>query len=674
MAPTRHKRYESKTAALVAGAIGVVASSSGALGQCVQPAGTPDVIARTAAFGTGTALSSIVSTIGVVNTSSVAQSSAFTGVSGGNQPALQGGIWVREVGGVVDSKSNARGDLSTTHFLANDNQTYQGSFTQQCKVRTHTEYLGTQAGFDLARLNIGPATHIILGMTAGYTEVNVSDRTPDERTFRGNFQVPFGGIYASLTRGNLSIDGQLRYDVYSGLVSDNRPVMNNASDFRNQTLYSQALSASSLTFLANVGYRIDLASRWVIEPSLGIIWSKAEIDSIDSIGNRNFSFGGTPSARVRFEDVETQLGRASIRLGTTIPTSEVIWQPFLVGSVFHEFAGSAKARAVGDFSRFRFSDQPDTGTSVTSVTATRVGTYGHIGGGLAGVVLNTGWSGYARVDYRDGENLRGYNFNVGGRYQFAADQKPTDSLKDRPTAASAGHSWRGLYLGVSGGGLFTNSDFNQNLVVANNAGVGLVPAGRTTGGGSADLPGAGALLGGQVGYNLQTGGTVLGLEAEWAWSNARGGASCPGLDSDVRGVVLTPMQPDRAAQLDCRADLRGLGMVTGKIGFAWDRALAYLKGGLAFGEVESYSRFRRTQREWGEAHWQAGWALGAGIEYAVSQNWSIKGEYMHFDLGSEIFTIDNGTSQRDAGNQIHARVKTEGDVARVGVNYRFGGN
>ena len=54
----------------------------------------------------------------------------------------------------------------------------------------------------------------------------------------------------------------------------------------------------------------------------------------------------------------------------------------------------------------------------STLTTSRVGTYGQFGLGVAGQVIDTGWLGYARVDYRTGENIEGVSGNIGLRYQF----------------------------------------------------------------------------------------------------------------------------------------------------------------------------------------------------------------------------------------------------------------
>ena len=59
-----------------------------------------------------------------------------------------------------------------------------------------------------------------------------------------------------------------------------------------------------------------------------------------------------------------------------------------------------------------------------NLSSTNLGTYGQIGVGIAGQVVNTGWLGYIRADYRDGDNIEGYSVNGGIRYQFTPTWSP----------------------------------------------------------------------------------------------------------------------------------------------------------------------------------------------------------------------------------------------------------
>jgi opacity protein-like surface antigen len=269
-----------------------------------------------------------------------------------------------------------------------------------------------------------------------------------------------------------------------------------------------------------------------------------------------------------------------------------------------------------------------------SVATSRVGTYGQFGLGVAGQVIDTGWLGYARLDYRTGENIEGVSGNIGLRYQLQPEG-PSGSLKDGPAPRRQSlHNWTGFYAGGFAGATWGDQDVRS-----------------VTFGTTVEPEFQGYLLGGEAGYNYQAGVWVIGVEGDIGTSNAEGGKSCP-----------------NAFFFTCKAEVENLASIAGRFGYAWERTLFFLKGGVAFGEVTA-----GTSNNSGlfpgvaasTTEWQTGWTLGGGAEFALTSNWSAKGEWMYYDLGSETFVVDTlGTGVVDA--------KTRGEAVRVGLNYHFG--
>jgi len=100
------------------------------------------------------------------------------------------------------------------------------------------------------------------------------------------------------------------------------------------------------------------------------------------------------------------LGRLGVTAGTVVAASEqLVLQPFASAAVWHEF----RERSITNFSFGGF-DVP--------VRTDRVGTFGQLGAGVAGRVLDTGWAGFVRGDVRFGSKLNGIGVNAGARYQF----------------------------------------------------------------------------------------------------------------------------------------------------------------------------------------------------------------------------------------------------------------
>ena len=246
---------------------------------------------------------------------------------------------------------------------------------------------------------------------------------------------------------------------------------------------------------------------------------------------------------------------------------------------------------------------------------------------------NSGWLSYVRGDYRIGENIEGWGINAGLRYQFSPERR--GSIKDAPVALYA-YNWTGPYIGA-----FLGTTWGSEQWTFDN------------GTGSMVKPDfAGTTGGGQVGYNIQFGKTVVGIEGEYGVANARGGFSCPNMNF-----------------FTCEADTNRMAMLTGRLGLTWGRALIYGKAGLVGGEVTAGTKLNTPTNPFGPilftpplstTNWQLGWTVGGGVEFALTDRWSAKAEYMHYDLGRDTFTTFTG----DPGT----RVETTGDTVRIGLN------
>lgn len=109
-----------------------------------------------------------------------------------------------------------------------------------------------------------------------------------------------------------------------------------------------------------------------------------------------------------------------------------------------------------------------------------------------------------------------------------------------------------------------------------------------------------------------------------------------------------------------------------RLGWAADHWLVYVTGGLAVGK-ENFSQTITLLAPFVEtasfSSTRVGWTVGAGVEYALSRNWSIKGEYLHVDLGS--VGLNGTTTPPFAGLANPGSVRLTTEIARAGVNYRF---
>ncbi|MSO91733.1 MAG: OmpA family protein, partial [Acetobacteraceae bacterium] len=188
-------------------------------------------------------------------------------------------------------------------------------------------------------------------------------------------------------------------------------------------------------------------------------------------------------------------------------------------------------------------------------------------------------------------------------------------------------NWTGLYIGANVGG----------------AGWGHTPYAYT--GADSDHNLRGIIGGGTVGYNHHlTDNFVLGLETDLDAAGIKGQAPC-------QNPFVT-----------CRTRVNSLGSVRARAGYAMGDILLYGTGGLGFGEVNAEA-IAVIGTLGGQRKNHLGWSAGAGIEYAMDPNWSVKAEYIHYDLGSETHVV--------LGTNVKSRPRLE--TIKVGVNFRFGG-
>ena len=138
---------------------------------------------------------------------------------------------------------------------------------------------------------------------------------------------------------------------------------------------------------------------------------------------------------------------------------------------------------------------------------------------------------------------------------------------------------------------------------------------------------------------MQTGAFVYGAEADIQYANL-------GRSHNVAGLEFGSRSSDNY-----------FGTVRGRLGYSFDRALVYVTGGLAYGDIGS--TWNKTTK--------AGWTLGGGVEYAFTNNWTakIEGLYVNIDRGSRAH-YDGST-----GRTYTSDKNSDMGVVRVGLNYKF---
>jgi len=190
-------------------------------------------------------------------------------------------------------------------------------------------------------------------------------------------------------------------------------------------------------------------------------------------------------------------------------------------------------------------------------------------------------------------------------------------------------SWTGFYAGVHLGGGSSNTDWIDDGTPAS-------LGGGVAGQRDASYHATGFLAGGQFGYNYQIGWAVLGAEADASWANLRG--SMFNCFSQFAAFVAQ----------SCSTRTDALGSVTGRFGAAFDRSLLYVKGGFAWAH-ESYANpcmpivaaVVCASANATNTDTRIGWTIGAGFEYALVRDWTVRVEYDFMDFGtrSESFLL-----------------------------------
>lgn len=243
-------------------------------------------------------------------------------------------------------------------------------------------------------------------------------------------------------------------------------------------------------------------------------------------------------------------------------------------------------------------------------------------------------------------------------------------------------SWTGLYGGLQAGYAFTDRQTIRTTEV-NGSGVDLFI--DRIGAGAVSSEQQGFVAGGQAGYNYQVtpgSGLVLGVETDLAYTDLhKTGRTTGTLFGGPGGSLVTATT---------RQGLDFLGTVRGRLGYAFDRVLVYGTGGFAYGNVrtESSATFQVSSiptldlYACGIDRVETGFAYGGGIEFALpvesvlnvfrASAVTLKLEYLHYDLGKRTVALINSSGFSRPTVDAVARFRSEGDIVRIGLNYKFG--
>jgi len=273
-------------------------------------------------------------------------------------------VWIRGYGDYEQRDGQANFNFAGTNFTSN------------LGYRQGTG--GVMGGIDSVWSGLTTATDgLVLGLLGGYTTSRVELRdSPTTQAFSG----PSVGAYGTYFAGNWFFDLLFKVDLLS--LDINIPGM------------SQSANPINYNLASNIGYKFDLANRYYIEPTAGLEYVRTNFDHATAL----------TATSVALNDGDALRARAGARIGTEWVTSNMRVEPSLLAQVYEVAAATNNALLVN-------------GTSISMPSDV-----GRARGEVQGLVnvlnLQTGLSGFARVDTRFGEGLLSVGGRAGMRYQW----------------------------------------------------------------------------------------------------------------------------------------------------------------------------------------------------------------------------------------------------------------
>jgi outer membrane immunogenic protein len=203
-------------------------------------------------------------------------------------------------------------------------------------------------------------------------------------------------------------------------------------------------------------------------------------------------------------------------------------------------------------------------------------------------------------------------------------------------------TWTGFYIGGQVGYQWANRTGSGDILPIDGGGIFVTDPGLTP---------RGVVGGGHAGFNYQ------GIFPTWS-------QLVLGIEVDAEGTGVRNSAVDPSGLLQASTRIPVQGSVRGRLGLAWDRALIYATGGLAIGEIRASLTNLSTGFSDSASATRIGWTVGGGVDYAITNNWSVGAEYRYTSFGT-ITNVDvNGVffggpfdiSRRMTDNAVRGRV------------------
>jgi len=223
-------------------------------------------------------------------------------------------------------------------------------------------------------------------------------------------------------------------------------------------------------------------------------------------------------------------------------------------------------------------------------------------------------------------------------------------------------TWTGFYAGANVGGAWSSNNALWSPLPSS-AAFGVFPIAGDTGGSS-------AIGGFQAGYNWQFAPTwVVGLEGDWSWAKTGSSFNAP-WTTNPGSVTVPGSFTSMSSTLDWVSSLRArLGylvlpnlMVYGTAGGAWGKIdyAASNNGGVV--PYATSTAFSNTQ---------GGWVAGGGLEWMITNNWLLRGEYLYYSLESSPSVVAGSVTPTPLGASGYSWSNTNASVARAALSNKF---
>lgn len=251
---------------------------------------------------------------------------------------------------------------------------------------------------------------------------------------------------------------------------------------------------------------------------------------------------------------------------------------------------------------------------------------------------------------------------------FAKSSDLLDGLNDPAPTQGVTVNWSGFYVGVHGGWAY--GDWSGTPTWDQGYGPYSYPNGDSLFP-SQEIEGDNWLAGLTVGANKQIDRIVLGIEADVSWGDFGG---------DGTFATRSAMAGKGGTEWDVEQELENLGTIRGRLGYDFGKIMVYGTGGVAFAQTSANTSaydiasdgsrtVHMSSASVDENH--IGWVAGIGAEWAFANNWSLKAEWLHIDLGEADYRFKGASTGGVPHTSDNFNSALEMDIIRAGLNYRF---